>query len=287
GGNVTSRSTSVLPRKLRRASRYASGMPTIASRAVARTATRSDNHSASKLSVLMRGSPLYKGARGDREFERTARPRRSSIPRDSSARPRWRTEKSEASQDRLPIEVCEGVEERARKPGLSRAGDDGRGIDDRMVRVLRGTVDFLHLPGTRGGVGAVDEADLHLAARDVIQDLADVLRVDELALDPVPEPERAQGLLGILADGNRLGIADRDPRDARIRERSRPCEIERRVPRRHGDEDVARERAACRRNDQALRFGLVHLPGCRRDEHVDRRPGFDLLLQIAGRAEVV
>ena len=40
-------------------------------------------------------------------------------------------------------------------------------------------------------------------------------------------------------------------------------------------------------DDQVLALQLIHLPLGGRQEDVDRRAGFDLLLQIAGGAEVV
>ena len=59
------------------------------------------------------------------------------------------------------------------------------------------------------------------------------------------------------------------------------------IRRRDDDEHIAREGATGRRDDEALRLELVHLARGRGHEDVDGRAGLDLLLEVAGGAEVV
>ena len=67
--------------------------------------------------------------------------------------------------------VDEAVGQRAARGG----GHDGGGIDDRAVRVLGRPEGLDDLARVRRHVGDVHDAGVHLAARDVVERLPDVL----------------------------------------------------------------------------------------------------------------
>src|SRR5262245_24699249 len=101
----------------------------------------------------------------------------------------------EPGERRLTVPTHEKVEKGLREPGLLGPGDDRDGIDDRPIGVFGRSKRFLHLLGSGGHVGRVDEARVDLAARHVVEGLPHVLREDELGLEPVPDPERFEAFL--------------------------------------------------------------------------------------------
>src|SRR5262245_9731653 len=136
---------------------------------------------------------------------------------------------SEPGERRLTLPAHQEVEKGLRQRRLLGPGDHRDGIEDRPVRVLGRAKGFLHLLGTRGRVGRVDEARFDLAAGHIVQGLADVLREDELRLEPLPNSETLEALLGILAGRHGLWIADDDLGDPGIEQVGRLGDVDLRV----------------------------------------------------------
>src|SRR2546425_5504046 len=134
-------------------------------------------------------------------------------------------------------------------PGVSH---DRHRVEDGTVRVFRGADRLRHAPGAGGRVSRVDEAGVDLAPRDILERLADVLREDEPVPEALPQAERLEALLGILA--NRYGprIADHDLLNARAEQVGRRGDPELRIGRRDDGQDIAGEEPACARPDQTL-----------------------------------
>lgn len=136
------------------------------------------------------------------------------------------------------------------------------------------------------GVRAIDDACIHLSPADIIEHLPYVLCIDRLRPYSVEKSGALQDLLCIPACRNALRIAEgnafhRMPAEIRERADAAPFSC------RHDQYNAVCSNGRSRLNhDQPLLFEIVHLPGCCREENVNRGSGLDLARQASGGTEV-
>src|SRR5262249_49325085 len=139
----------------------------------------------------------------------------------------------------LALAAHQRIEKRLGDSRVLCAGDDGHRIEHRPIRILGWAEGLLHMLCARDGVGRVNETGIDLTARNVVQRLPHILREDELWLQPLPETDCSETLLGILTDWHRLRIPDDNFRDPSVEQVGRLCDVNLRVGRLDYGEDVA------------------------------------------------
>src|SRR6202167_5977052 len=176
------------------------------------------------------------------------------------------------------------LEERARGGLILRILQHGSRIHNWIVRTGRSSKNG---PDFRRGlrIGAINQPRIRVARCDIGEDLTNILGVNGLFLNGVPQVELLQRLLRVHASRNRGGFTQRDSLDTRL------SQILKRVNivggRRRNQDQIVRYNVVPRISDnQACRLKGIHLLLSRREKYVYRRTLLDLMLQCS-RATVV